>query len=71
MPRFARYAPFAGLLILAACGRADADSTSGARPYRVGLADQGDIQVFVEETGLVEPERQIVVKSPGSGGCSV
>jgi HlyD family secretion protein len=67
MPRFARYAPFAALAALAACGQADADSTEGSRPYRVGVADQGDIMVFVEETGLVEPERQIIVKSPISG----
>jgi HlyD family secretion protein len=67
MPRFARFAPFAVLTALAACGQADADSTEGSRPYRVGVADQGDIMVFVEETGLVEPERQIIVKSPISG----
>jgi multidrug efflux pump subunit AcrA (membrane-fusion protein) len=66
MPRFARLLPFAALLALAGCGQADADSLA-ARPYRVGVADQGDIRVFVEETGLVEPERQIIVKSPISG----
>ena len=67
MPSFARFAPYAGLVVLAACGQADADSTSATRPYRVGVADRGDIKVFVEETGLVEPERQIIVKSPISG----
>ena len=51
---------------LAACGNAGADETGG-RPYRVGAVTEGDVQVFVEETGLVEPERQIVVKSPISG----
>ncbi len=38
-----------------------------ARPYRVGAVDRGAIRVLVEETGVVEPERQIVVKSPISG----
>jgi HlyD family secretion protein len=38
-----------------------------ARTYRVGAADRGDVRVLVEETGVVEPERQIVVKSPISG----
>ncbi|MCA9768507.1 MAG: efflux RND transporter periplasmic adaptor subunit, partial [Gemmatimonadetes bacterium] len=32
--------------------------------------ERGDVEVFVEETGLVEPERQIVVKSPISGVVS-
>ena len=67
MLRFARFAPYATLVVLSACGQADADSPEGTRPYRVGAADQGDIQVFVEETGLVEPERQVIVKSPISG----
>ncbi|HEX9755073.1 MAG TPA: efflux RND transporter periplasmic adaptor subunit [Gemmatimonadales bacterium] len=51
---------------LAACSGADASDPS-ARPYRVGNADRGEIRVVVEETGVVEPERQIVVKSPISG----
>lgn len=49
-----------------ACSGAKA-KTATERPYRIGLADQGDIRVLVEETGVVEPERQIVVKSPISG----
>lgn len=49
-----------------ACNSADADSAND-RPYKVGAVDRGDIQVLVEETGIVEPERQIVVKSPISG----
>jgi len=53
-------------LAASGCSRGEAESAS-SRPYRVGAADRGDIQVFVEETGIVEPERQIVVKSPISG----
>ncbi len=51
---------------LAACSGAKASSPT-ERPFRTGLADQGPIRVVVEETGLVEPERQIVVKSAISG----
>ncbi|HEX6644696.1 MAG TPA: efflux RND transporter periplasmic adaptor subunit [Gemmatimonadales bacterium] len=66
-----RYLPRSALLALAipfhsACARADADDAD-ARPYAVGVAERGDIRVTVEETGIVEPERQIVVKSPISG----
>lgn len=50
----------------AACGGADA-SNANERPYRVGVVDRGEVRVVVEETGLVEPERQVVVKSPISG----
>ena len=52
----------AGLL---GCGSASSETTT--RPYRVGVVDRGAVRVFVEETGIVEPERQIVVKSPISG----
>lgn len=48
------------------CG-GDAGANTGERPYRVAEVASGDVQVFVEETGLVEPERQIIVKSPISG----
>ena len=57
------------LLVLplhSACSRADADAAN-SRPYGVGVAERGEIRVTVEETGVVEPERQIVVKSPISG----
>ncbi len=54
------------LPVHAACSSADADSAN-ARPYGVGVAERGEIRVTVEETGIVEPERQIVVKSPISG----
>ena len=55
-------APAAG----AACSNADADDGAG-RPYKVGVVDRGEVRVTVEETGVVEPERRIVVKSPISG----
>ena len=64
--RFARLAAPISLIVAAACARADAEDAS-ARPFKVGTADRGDIRVTVEETGIVEPERQIVVKSPISG----
>jgi HlyD family secretion protein len=64
MRRFAAVLPVAVLAL--ACSSADADNAND-RPYRVGVVDRGDIQVLVEETGIVEPERQIVVKSPISG----
>ncbi len=56
--------PAAALII--ACSSADANDPN-RRPYRVGAVERGDVQVFVEETGVVEPERQVVVKSPISG----
>jgi HlyD family secretion protein len=49
-----------------ACAKAGAED-GGGRPYKVGIVDRGDVRVTVEETGLVEPERSIVVKSPISG----
>jgi HlyD family secretion protein len=52
--------------LAAACGSADADNATD-RPFKVGLVERGPIAVLVEETGIVEPERQIVVKSPISG----
>ena len=51
------------------CG-SDAAAAGDERPYRVAAVERGDVEVFVEETGLVEPERQIVVKSPISGVVS-
>ena len=54
------------LPVLLSCSKADADG-GDARPFAVGAADRGEIRVTVEETGIVEPERQIVVKSPISG----
>lgn len=56
----------ASLAALAACAKAGADGGS-SRPYQVGAVDRGDVRVTVEETGVVEPERSIVVKSPISG----
>jgi len=54
------------LAALASCAKADADDGS-TRPYKVGVVDRGEVRVTVEETGVVEPERSIVVKSPISG----
>ena len=51
---------------LAACNKADANDGS-SRPYKVGVVDRGEVRVVVEETGVVSPERSIVVKSPISG----
>jgi RND family efflux transporter MFP subunit len=62
--RFAALVP--GLTLALACSGAKANQPT-ERPFRVGTADRGDIRVLVEETGVVEPERQIVVKSAISG----
>jgi RND family efflux transporter MFP subunit len=67
MGLFRSLLPVAVTTLLAACASGGADESAGDRPYRVGAVDRGDVSVFVEETGLVEPERQIVVKSPISG----
>lgn len=48
------------------CNKADANDGS-SRPYKVGVVDRGEVRVIVEETGVVSPERSIVVKSPISG----
>jgi HlyD family secretion protein len=56
-----------GVALILACGQVGASNDGAARPYRVGAVSTGDVRVFVEETGVVEPERQIVVKSPISG----
>ncbi len=63
------------VLILASAGLVgcrDASANGGAgggegRPYKIGVVDRGSVRVVVEETGVVEPERQIIVKSPISG----
>jgi HlyD family secretion protein len=52
---------------VAACATASGDEESSGYPYSVGVADRGAIRVTIDETGVVEPERQIVVKSPISG----
>lgn len=54
------------LPLLTSCNKADANDGS-SRPYKVGVADRGEVRVIVEETGVVAPERSIVVKSPISG----
>ena len=62
--------PVVSLVVLAACSRARAEGGDASRPYRVGAADRGEVRVEVEETGVVEPERQVIVKSPISGVVS-
>jgi HlyD family secretion protein len=62
-----RTLPTAVATLTLACGSSNGNPASGDRPYRVGAADRGAVRVTIEETGLVEPERQIVVKSPISG----
>ncbi len=54
-------------LAAAGCAGAKANRAGANRPYKVGAADRGEVRVAVEETGVVEPERQVVVKSPISG----
>ena len=56
----------ASCVSLLACSNADANDGS-SRPYKVGVVDRGEVRVIVEETGVVAPERSIVVKSPISG----
>jgi HlyD family secretion protein len=65
--RLTRTLPAALATLTLACGSSNGNPASGGRPYRVGVADRGAVHVTIEETGLVEPERQIVVKSPISG----
>jgi HlyD family secretion protein len=62
--------PILPVAMVAACNGARAEGGGASRPYRVGTADRGEVRVEVEETGVVEPERQIVVKSPISGVVS-
>src|SRR5213592_626795 len=59
-------AAVASCVPLVACNKADAND-GASRPYKVGVVDRGEIRVIVEETGVVAPERSIVVKSPISG----
>ncbi len=63
--RWLALTPFA--LAIAGCAAAGGADSGVTRPFRVGEVDRGEVRVVVEETGLVEPERQIVVKSPISG----
>src|SRR5438034_3958185 len=57
------FAAVASCIPLVACSKADADDGS-SRPYKGGVVDRGEVRVIVEETGVVSPERSIVVKSP-------
>ncbi|NIM51485.1 MAG: efflux RND transporter periplasmic adaptor subunit [Gemmatimonadales bacterium] len=61
-----------GLLALLTAAAVGCSSAGGGEetpdyPFRVNVADRGAIRVTIEETGVVEPERQITVKSPISG----
>ncbi len=69
MSRISRapHAVFGAAAFAFGCASASGDATSDGLPFAVGVADRGDIPVTIEETGFVEPERQIVVKSPISG----
>jgi RND family efflux transporter MFP subunit len=58
--------PLVSVFVLA-CSQAGGESVGDGYPYAVGEVGVGDIAVTVEETGVVEPERQVVVKSPISG----
>lgn len=58
--------PIVSLLCIA-CSQAGGEGIGEGYPYAVGEVEVGDIAVTVEETGIVEPERQVVVKSPISG----
>jgi RND family efflux transporter MFP subunit len=54
-------------LAVPGCNSAGGGEEASAYPFKIGVAERGPIRVTIEETGLVEPERQIVVKSPISG----
>jgi HlyD family secretion protein len=56
--------PFVALV---ACSQTSGDQGDSPYAFRIGVADRGDIQVTIEETGVVEPDRQVAVKSPISG----
>jgi HlyD family secretion protein len=53
--------------VIAGCAAAGGNDGPPAAALRVGVADRGSIRVTIEETGVVEPERQVIVKSPISG----
>lgn len=64
------HSAFAVILAMSAingCGAASRGEAGGGFPFRLGVADRGAVRVTIEESGVVEPERQIVVKSPISG----
>jgi HlyD family secretion protein len=66
MPKLSACAPLI-VPLLAACSSAGAEPAGSDRPFKVAVVERGSVQVVVEQTGVVEPERQIVVKSPISG----
>lgn len=62
-----RFAAVAAPLLAWACSTAGGNADGPATSLATGVADRGNVQVTIEETGVVEPERRIVVKSPISG----
>ena len=58
---------FAMLTGVNGCGADGAGDPANSYPFRVGVAERGRVAITIDETGIVEPERQIVVKSPISG----
>lgn len=61
-----RFGP-AIVVLVAACATAGGNDQPAGSSLRTGVADRGTIRVMIEETGIVQPQRQIVVKSPISG----
>ena len=53
--------------VMVACSTAGGNDAATGAGLKVGVVDRGRVQVTIEETGVVEPERRIVVKSPISG----
>jgi HlyD family secretion protein len=67
-PRILRHLRWPAFAVaLAACSTAGGNADGPASGLKTGVADRGAVRVTIEETGVVEPERQIVVKSPISG----
>jgi HlyD family secretion protein len=55
------------ILAAAACAAAGGNDQPSTSALRTGAVDRGTIRVAIEETGIVEPQRQVIVKSPISG----
>lgn len=52
------------VVVVAACGRSDADGAGG---FRTAVVERGSLRVTVEATGAVEPIRRVEVKSRAGG----
>jgi HlyD family secretion protein len=57
----------APIVVSVACSTAGGDASAPGTRLETGVVDRGNIRVTIDETGVVEPERRIVVKSPISG----